>query len=146
MDPIDHVYTVFIKAPPERVWRAITDGDDTVRYYYGSHVASDWAAGSPITYAYADGSVAADGQVLEIEPGRSLTIAFHPRWAPEIEAEGPVRMTWAVEAAEDGTTRLTVTSALVPGSRADAEFRTGNAYIVSGLKTFLETGKPLAIA
>ncbi len=73
-------------------------------------------------------------------------MAFHPRWSPEIEAEGPVRMTWAVEPAENGTSKLTVTNALVPGSRADAEFRTGNAYIVSGLKTFLETGEPLAAA
>jgi uncharacterized protein YndB with AHSA1/START domain len=146
MDPIDHVYATFIKAPPERVWRAITDGDDTVRYYYGTRVASDWAAGSPITYTYPDGTVAADGQVLSIEPGRSVTMAFQPRWSPEIEAEGPVRMTWAVEAAEHGTSKLTVTSALVPGSRADGEFRDGNAYIVSGMKTFLETGAPLAPA
>jgi Predicted transcriptional regulators len=146
MDPIDHVYTTFIKASPERVWRAITDGDDTVRYYYGTRVASDWAVGSAISYTYPDGSVAAGGEVLAVEPGRSVTMAFHPRWSPEIEAEGPVRMTWAVEAAEDGTSKLTVTSALVPGSRADAEFRTGNAYIVSGLKTFLETGMPLVAA
>jgi uncharacterized protein YndB with AHSA1/START domain len=143
MDPIDHVYTTFIKASPERVWRAITDGDDTVRYYYGTRVTSDWVVGAAISYTYPDGSVAADGEVLAIEPGRSVTMAFHPRWAPEIEAEGPVRMTWAVEAEADGTSRLTVTSALVPGSRADAEFRGGNAYIVSGLKTFLETGQPL---
>ncbi len=146
MDPIDHVYTTFIKASPERVWQAITDGDDTIRYYYGTRVTSDWAVGSPISYTYPDGSVAADGEVLALEPGRSVTMAFHPRWSPEIDAEGPVRMTWAVEAAEDGTSRLTVTSALVPGSRADAEFRTGNAYIVSGLKTFLETGTPLVVA
>ena len=31
MDPVDHVYSVYIKASPERVWRAITDGDDTAR-------------------------------------------------------------------------------------------------------------------
>ena len=29
-------------------------------------------------------------------------MAFHPRWSPEIDAEGPVRMTWAVEPADDG--------------------------------------------
>jgi hypothetical protein len=53
-------------------------------------------------------------------------------------------MTWEVEAGVDGgPTRLTVTSALVPGSRADAEFRGGIVHIVSGLKTFLETGVPL---
>jgi hypothetical protein len=36
-----------------------------------------------------------------------------------------------------------VTSALVPGSRTDGEFRDGIAHIVSGLKTLVETGAPL---
>jgi len=146
MDTVDHVYTVFIKASPERVWRAITDGDDTVRYYYGTRVVSDWAVGAPIRYDYDDGSVAADGEVLALEAGRSVTMTFHPRWSPEIDAEGPVRMTWAVEATDDGGSRLTVTSALVPGTRSSAEFADGIAYIVSGLKTVLETGAPLAAA
>ena len=146
MDPIDHVYTVFIKAPPERVWRAITDGDDTIRYFYGTRVVSDWAVGAPIRYDYPDGSLAADGEVLALDAGRTVTMTFHPRWSPEIDAEGPVRMTWSVEATDDGGSRLTVTSALVPGSRTDAEFRDGIAYIVSGLKTLVETGAPLVAA
>ena len=69
MDRIDHVYSIYIKAAPERVWRAITDGDDTLRYYYGTRVSSDWTPGSTLTYAYPDGSIAADGEVLEIDPG-----------------------------------------------------------------------------
>jgi uncharacterized protein YndB with AHSA1/START domain len=146
MDPIDHVYTVFIKAPPERVWRAITDGDDTVRYYYGTRVVSDWAVGTSIRYDYPDGSVAADGEIMSIDPGREVTMTFHPRWSPEIDAEGPVRMIWSVEGTDDGGSRLTVTSGLVPGSRTDAEFRDGVAFIVSGLKTLVETGAPLAAA
>jgi uncharacterized protein YndB with AHSA1/START domain len=143
MDTIDHVYTVVIKAAPERVWRAITNGDDTIRYYYGTRIVSDWTAGAPIRYDYADGSVAADGEVLAVDPGRSVTMSFHPRWSPQHEAEGPVLMTWAVEATDDGGSRLTVTSALVPESRTADEFRDGIAFIVSGLKTFLETGEPL---
>jgi uncharacterized protein YndB with AHSA1/START domain len=146
MDTIDHVYTVFIKAPPERVWRAITDGDDTVRYYYGTRVVSDWVVGAPIRYGYDDGSIAADGEVLGLEPGRSVTMTFHPRWSPEIEAEGPVRMIWSVEATDDGGSRLTVTSALIPNSRAAEGFKDGIAFIVSGLKTLLETGAPLVAA
>lgn len=90
MDTFDHVYSVFIKATPDRVWRAITEGDETVRYYYGTRVASDWAAGSPLTYAYPDGSLAADGMALEIEPGRRIVMSFHPRWDPGIEADGPI--------------------------------------------------------
>ena len=69
MDTFDHVYAVYIKAAPDRVWRAITDGDETVRYYYGTRVASDWAAGAPLTYAYPDGSIAADGEVARDRAG-----------------------------------------------------------------------------
>jgi hypothetical protein len=73
-------------------------------------------------------------------------MSFHPRWSPEIDAEGPVHMTWLIEAAEDGGSKLTVTSALVEGSKTEAEFSGGVVYIVSGLKTFLETGAPIAVA
>jgi DNA-binding transcriptional ArsR family regulator len=147
MGTVDHVYSIFINASPDRVWRAITDGDDTVRYYYGTRVSSDWTKGAALTYTYPDGSVAADGEILEIDPGRSVTMAFHPRWDPAIEAEGPVRMTWAVEAAEGGNgTKLTVTNALVPGSHTEADFSGGVEYIASGLKTWLETGAPMVTA
>ncbi len=146
MDPIDHVYSTYIKSSPDRVWKAVTDGDDTVRYYYGTRVISTWDVGAPLRYDYPDGSVAADGSIVAIDPGRSVTMLFHPRWDPEIEAEGPVRMTWAIEPADGGMTRLTVTSALVPGSRVESEFTGGVVYIVSGLKTFLETGVALAAA
>lgn len=147
MGTVNHVYNLFINASPDRVLRAITDGDDTVRYYYGTRVSSDWSKGATLTYTYPDGSVAADGEVLEIEPGRSVTMSFHPRWDPAIDAEGPVRMTWTVEAAEGGGgTKLTVTSALVPGSHTEGEFSGGVVYIASGLKTWLETGAPMVAA
>jgi DNA-binding transcriptional ArsR family regulator len=146
MGTINHVYSIYIKASPDRVWRAITDGDDTVRYYYGTRVASDWAKGSPLTYTYEDGSLAADGTVLDIDPGKSVTMSFHPRWSPEVDAEGPVEMTWAVEPSEDGGSKLTVTNALIPGSTIEGEFSSGVVYLASGLKTFLETGESLAVA
>ena len=145
MDTIDHIYSVYIKAPPDRVWRAIVDGDETVRYYFGTRVASDWAVGAPLTYTYPDGTTAADGTVLEIEAGCRVVMSFHPRWDPGIESEGAVRMTWEVEAAEDGGSKLTVTSALKPDSKAAEEFAGGIVYIVSGLKTFIETGEPLSV-
>jgi uncharacterized protein YndB with AHSA1/START domain len=147
MDRIDHVYSIVIKAAPERVWQAIVDGDETVRYYFNTRVASDWTPGSPLTYAYPDGSVAADGSVIAIDPGRSVTMDFLPRWDPAMEGEGPIRMVWAVEPMEDGAaSKLTVTSSLIPGSASEAEFSAGIVYIVSGLKTFVETGAPMVAA
>ncbi len=83
-----------------------------------------------IEYTYPDGSVAADGEVLEIEPGRRVAMSFHPRWSPEIEAGGPVRMTWAIEPGEgpDAPARLVDTTAIVPGSQVEAEFTGGIVF------------------
>ena len=140
----DHVYSVLIRATPERIWRAITDGMETERYYYGTRVNSDWAKGGRVVYEYPDGSVAADGEVIEIDPGRRVLMTFHARWSPEIEAEGPVRMSWAIEPAGDGVSKLTVvTSGMVAGGAVQGEFGSGIEYIVSGLKTWVETGEPL---
>jgi uncharacterized protein YndB with AHSA1/START domain len=148
MSAPDHVYSVYIKAAPERVWRAITDGVETEQYYYGTLVGSDWKPGSKISYDYPDGTIAADGQVLEIDPPRRLAMTFHARWDPDIEAEGPVRMTWEIEPAEGGgASKLTVvTSGLRAGSKTEGEFTGGIVYIVSGLKTYVETGVPMAAA
>ena len=106
----DHVYSVVIRATPDRIWRAITDGVETERYYYGTRVSSDWSKGGRIVYEYPDGTVAADGEVLDIEPGKRVAMTFHPRWSPEVEAEGPVTMTWEIEPSEAGTSKLTVTT------------------------------------
>ncbi len=141
----DHIYSVYVKASPERVWRAITDGVETEQYYYGTRVGSEWKQGSRITYDYPDGSTAADGEVLEIDPPRRLKMTFHARWSPEIEAEGPVTMTWEVEPGDDGSSsKITVvTSGIKSGSQTESEFTGGIVYIVSGLKTYLETGQPM---
>jgi uncharacterized protein YndB with AHSA1/START domain len=148
MSTVDHVYSVYVKASPERIWQAITNGDQTVRYYFGTRVSSTWEPGAPIRYLYPDGTLAADGSVVEIEPGRRVVMSFHARWDAEIEAEGPIRMTWEIEPGEHETapTRLIVTSAMAPGSKTEGEFSGGIVFIVSGLKTALETGDPMVAA
>jgi len=140
-DEIEHVYTIYINAPPERVWRAITDGEDTVQYYYGTSVKSDWQVGSRVSYDYPDGTVAADGEVIACDPPARLEMTFLARWDPEVEAEGPVRHVWELETA-NGATRLTVTTkGIKRGSKGAEGFGNGIIYIVSGLKTFVEGGR-----
>ena len=145
MDTYDHVYSVYIQAPPERVWQAITDGDETVQYYYGTRVASTWQPGASLVYTYPDGSVAADGSVLEVDRPALLRMSFHPRWDPDIEAEGPIELAWLLEPA-GAATKLTVkTLSVRRGSQVESQFIGGWVHIVSGLKTLLETGKPISI-
>ena len=140
-DELEHVYSIYINAEPDRVWRAITDGDETVQYYYGTRVRSDWQVGSTIRYDNADGSVAADGEVISIDPPTRLEMTFLARWDPEAEADGPIRHIWEL-AAEDGQTRLTVTTrGLKKGSKNAESLGSGIIYIVSGLKTMVEGGR-----
>jgi DNA-binding transcriptional ArsR family regulator/uncharacterized protein YndB with AHSA1/START domain len=140
----DHVYSVLIRATPDRIWKAVTDGVETEQYYYGTRVDSDWSKGGRVVYAYPDGSIAADGEVVDIDPGRFVSMSFHPRWSPEIEAEGPVRMTWQIDPAGPELTKLTVTtSGMREGGAIQGEFVGGIVYIVSGLKSWLETGESL---
>jgi uncharacterized protein YndB with AHSA1/START domain len=141
-DELDHVYSIYINAEPERVWRAITDGDETVQYYFGTRVSSDWAPGSHIRYDNPDGTVAADGDVIAVDPPKRLEMTFQARWDPEMEAEGPVRQVWELDPAEGqpSTTKLTVTTyGLKAGSRTAEDFSGGIVFIVSGLKSHIES-------
>jgi DNA-binding transcriptional ArsR family regulator/uncharacterized protein YndB with AHSA1/START domain len=140
----DHVYQAYIRCTPEAAWQAITDGDQTIHYYYGTRVESGWTPGGPIKYTRPDGAVAADGEVIAVEPNHRLELTFHPRWDPELDAEGPVRTVWLIEESE-GLTQVTVEYYdLAPGSRQHTDFVGGIPYILSGMKTLLETGEPMA--
>lgn len=140
-ETFDHVYTIYINAEPARVWQALTDGSETEQYYYGTRVRSDWQPGSHISFDYPDGTVAADGEVLAIDPPTRLDMTFHPRWDPESEAEGAVRQLWLLER-DEGSTKLTVTTmGLKKGTKFAEGFASGTVYVVSGLKTFVEGGR-----
>lgn len=146
MTPTKHVYQIYIRTTPERLWDAITDGRQTERYFYGTAVASDWQVGSALVYTYPDGRVAADGEVLAVDRPNSLTMEFNARWDEAISAEPPVRMTWAITPLDE-MCRLTVTTDdLVAGSATAQSFEGGIVFIVSGLKSLLETGESIPAA
>lgn len=137
------VYEVYIRATPERVWEAITSPELTARYYYGTAVHSDWQPGSRLEYLYPDGRVAADGTVLETDRPRRVVMTFNAVWDEKVAPEPPVRMTWEIAPAGELSRLTVVTDDLVPGSVTAREFEGGVVYIVSGLKTLLETGESL---
>ncbi len=73
-------------------------------------------------------------------------MTFHAHWDPELEAEGPAHMAWIVDE-ESGLTRVTVEYYdLDPSSKSAKEYTGGIPFIVSGLKTLLETGQTMATA
>lgn len=139
-----HIYQVYIKCTPEAAWNAIVDGDATVQYYYGTRVESAFEPGASIRYTYPDGTVAGDGEIISYDPPKRLELTFNARWDEELVAEGPTRMVWIVDES-NGLTRVTVEIwEMGRDSKTYAEFTSGIPYIMSGLKSLLETGSGLA--
>ena len=139
------VYNVFIKATPEQIWDAITKPEFTSKYFYGSLVDSTLEPGSPyIGWSPDREQKWTDGEVLESKPPHKLSYTWRSLWDEEQAAEEASRVTWEIEPGDGGVTKLTVVHDQLDGSPKTAESVAGGwMYILSGLKTLLETGEPL---
>lgn len=138
------VYQIIIKAPPERVWEAITTAEFTSRYYYGSALTTDLTVGSPFTYHRPNGSPIVEGQVVASEPPKRLVHTYHSLWPPMNE-DAPTRVTWELESMPGGVTKVTVVHEDFQGETATyTGLQSGGwTWILSNLKTLLETGEAM---
>lgn len=137
------VSQIFIRATPEQVWRGITESEFTLRYYYSSSVESTWKAGAPYRYAIGD-MTAIVGTVLEADPPRRLVQTFDARWDADVAADEPTRLTWEIEEHAPGISKVTAIHDGFPSQTATYRSVSGGMpFILSGLKSLLETGEPL---
>jgi uncharacterized protein YndB with AHSA1/START domain len=137
------VYQLFIKATPEQIWKAIVDPELTSKYFYGSRITitpEGRVSTSP------DGSESwGDSEVLEWDPPRRLVHGWQSAYDPELASEATSRVTWEIEPQDGGLTKLTLVHDQLEGAPKTAESVAGGWMLVlSGLKTLLETGEPLA--
>lgn len=135
------VYALYIAATPEKVWKALLDGELT-RQYWGHENVSDWKPGSPWKHVNDDGkrTVRLVGEVVEIVPPRHLVLT----WADPVDAEAKAkhsRVTFEIQAIAD-MVRLTVTHDELHAEMM-GKIANGWPRVLSSLKSFLETGKPL---
>lgn len=141
-----HIQQIHIRTTPERLWEAITRASDTRDYYYGTLVESTWQTGASLVYRNADGSLAAEGTVLEADAPRKLVHSLSALWDEAVTPDPPHRVTWTIEPI-GAVCRLTVEHEGFAGDTAT--FRSvqgGLGVILDGLKTLLETGQPLMTA
>jgi uncharacterized protein YndB with AHSA1/START domain len=139
---MEKVFEIYIRTTPERLWNAITDPQIRAKYNFGAGVTSDWTPGSSYTMgSAAKGFVLGEGQNLEVDPPRRLVQTMTALWSDEVKAEGTSRVTWEIEPVGDSC-RLCVTHDQLREG-ANEELYGGWPMILSGLKTWLETGEML---
>jgi uncharacterized protein YndB with AHSA1/START domain len=153
------MYRVYIKAPPEDIWEAITQPEWTVQYGYAPVVEYELRAGGAFRAHANEGMIAlgcpeiiSDGEVIEADPPRRLVQTWRMTMTPEMAAEAFTRLTHDIEPARGGVTRLTIThdvtgapmwAGVMRGESESGGAGGGWSEILSGLKTLLETGQPL---
>jgi uncharacterized protein YndB with AHSA1/START domain len=138
------VYQLYINATPERLWDAITNPQIVAKFFHGAQVESTYEIGSKLRSLSPDGSqLWGDNTILECEPPRLLVHTWLSLYDPTLAAEPESRVTWQIEAQPGGQSRLTLTHDRLEDSPATAASVKGWSYIVSSLKTVVETGEPL---
>ena len=161
------VYRVFIKAPQQKVWDAITSPDWTERYGYGGRVDYELKKGGSYKHypsaemveggkagGFTVPDVIVDGEVLEAEPPHRLVTTWRMLMDPSMADEPHSTITYEIKELE-GFCSLTLThdlagapltAALVRGAGEDEGTGGGggHAWVLSDLKSLLETGATMA--
>jgi uncharacterized protein YndB with AHSA1/START domain/DNA-binding transcriptional ArsR family regulator len=140
--PMEKIFEIYIKTTPERLWEAITDSGIRSKYQFGNTIESDWTPGGRFVMNNVKAEAPlGEGENLEVDPPRRLVQTMRALWGEDVKAEGTSKVTWDIEPVGDSC-RLTVThSDLREG--ANEQLYGGWPMILSGLKTWLETGQKL---
>ena len=141
--PMEKVFEIYIRTSPERLWEAITDGEIRGKFQFGMRVESDWTVGSRMEMCNPKApGLLGEGVNLEVDPPRRLVQTMVALWSDEVKAEGTSRVTWEIEPVGEDSCRLLVTHDQMREG-ANPQIYGGWPMILSGLKTWLETGEVL---
>ena len=139
--PMEKVFEIYIRTTPERLWEAITDCEIRSKYTFGARISSDWTPGSSYEMSH-PGGLLGEGENLEVDPPRRLVQSMRALWDDDVKSEGTSRVTWEIEPIGDDSCRLVVTHDQLREG-ANEQLFGGWPMILSGLKTWLETGELL---
>jgi uncharacterized protein YndB with AHSA1/START domain len=140
-DQSEFVYVTFIRTTPEKLWSALTDGNQMKEYWFGMQINTEWRTGAEWQMVFPDGRVADRGEILEIERPKRIRLKWRNEFRPELKAEGFALCTIEIEPYGDAV-RLSIMHSI---EQADSKFiqavSGGWPKILSNLKSVLETGQ-----
>jgi uncharacterized protein YndB with AHSA1/START domain len=134
-----HVFQTYIRTTPERLWSAIVEPKQTARWFFGGHYESEWTPGSPLVLRHAaTGRMMLDNTLIAAEAPRRLDHTFKPAGSPNPAS----KVSWEIR--PNGDVCLLEVIHDYADAHPEAEGTKANwAIVLSGLKTYLETGTSL---
>ena len=133
--------SVIIDAPVSKVWEALTTPEIIKQYFFGTNAASDWKAGSPITFSGEwEGKHYEDkGTILEVLPNRIFRYNYWSSMSGiEDKPENYVIITYAL-AEENNNTTLTIKQENIPDEKMKEHAEQNWKKVLADLKKLLET-------
>ena len=137
------VYVTYIRTTAEKLWKALIDPEFTRRFWNETWQDCEWKPGATWRLMIPDGRVADAGEVVEIEPQRSLVLRWRNEFMPELREEGYSRMTYEIEKKGESVKLTVIHEMERGGSKLIDAVSGGWPMILSSLKSLLETGQAL---
>ena len=144
MKKLELVYVTYIRTTPKKLWDAITKPEFASQYWGGRGNISDWKKGSP-WYHSEEGKLdeaCVVGKVLESKPPKRLVLS----WADPDRPKEISRVTFELEPLEDMVNFRVTHDQIKAGSVTAKNVSRGWPLVLSSLKSYLETGKALAVS
>ena len=140
------VYVIYISATPEKVWQALTDPAFSKRYFFGFAVDVEPRQGGRFRLFWPDGRVHVTGEVVDWSPPHRFSCSWLVAGMKDFGELPECLVTYDIEPSGDAV-KLTMTEShswdiphdILKGGES------GWPKILSGLKSLLETGKPLLV-
>jgi DNA-binding transcriptional ArsR family regulator/uncharacterized protein YndB with AHSA1/START domain len=159
VQPTSFTYTTFIRTTPERLWQALTDPAFTRRYWQGIEFETDWQKGSPMVWRNESLGLRVEDPaqiILEADPYRRLSYAWHTfteEWgraygipdddAARYRTERRSKVTFDLEPVGETVMLVVVHDDFAPGSAGLDGISQAWPWILSSLKSLLESGETL---
>lgn len=129
---------ILIGAPPERVWEALTDPQQTRLFWHGALNHSTWQPGEPWTSESETGELYLDGMVVEADRPRRMVHTMRFLQDPAASAEPASLVEMTVTAVDGGVRLRLVNTNLGPASLENVTGASGWEHILRGMKSLLE--------
>jgi uncharacterized protein YndB with AHSA1/START domain len=156
MEKPTFVYATFIRTTPEKLWEALTNGDFSEKYWFGSRIQIEPRGGGSMRISLPKGMEEKGdfaGKVLVFEPCRKLVYTWNPKDKPELAAkrDGPSRVTYELTPMGSQVKLRLIHENLLPEDieKDPTTFKginNGWPAVLSSLKSLLETGEAIVFS